>query len=137
MVGSLVCHGLTQAEAEQESVFQKFAGSNTTATAIQSTVSQLQGELDQAGKQGRVSSPMITYEEAKALTFLQACLKEGLRVWLPVVGLMRKIALSIGDYLRGQLIPGGTQIGLCAWEVHRNQEILGEDTELFPRPMAG
>lgn len=95
------------------------------------TLSRLQAELDQAEKEGLISSPIIKYEEAKSLPFLQACLKEGLRIWPPVMGLMQKTVPPAGDYLDGKFVPGGTQIGYCAWGVHRNREIFGDDADLF------
>jgi cytochrome P450 len=95
------------------------------------TLSKLQSELDHAEEGGCISSPIITYEEAKSLPFLQACLKEGLRIWPPVLGLMQKTVPPAGDYLNGKFVPGGTQIGYCAWGVHRNQEIFGDDAEMF------
>lgn len=58
-MGSFVAHGLTQAEAESEVVVHILAGSDTTATAIRSTmlhlvtnaraVAALRAEIDAAG----------------------------------------------------------------------------------------
>ena len=37
-----------------------------------------------------------------------------------------------GDTLPdGTFIPGGTAIGICAFGIHRNKEIYGEDAKLF------
>jgi cytochrome P450 len=37
-----------------------------------------------------------------------------------------------GDTLPdGTFIPGGTAIGLCAFGIHRNKEVYGEDAKLF------
>ncbi|PGH27760.1 hypothetical protein AJ80_00548 [Polytolypa hystricis UAMH7299] len=141
MLGSFLSHGVTRAEAEQETVLQIFAGSDTTATTIRTTVLflitqplalvKLQNELDQAEREGRLSRPILTYEEAKSLPYLQACVKEGLRIWPPVMGLMQKVVPPEGDTLDGRFVPGGTNIGYCAWGVHRRPETFGHDAEIF------
>jgi cytochrome P450 len=47
------------------------------------------------------------------------------------MGLMQKVVPPEGDTIYGQFVPGGTQIGYCAWGLHRNREIFGEDAEIF------
>jgi cytochrome P450 len=94
-------------------------------------IAKLQTELNQAEQRGLISNPVITFEEAKALPYLQACVKEGLRIWPPVMGLMQKVVPPAGESLNGQFVPGGTQIGYCAWGVHRNPAIFGKDAEMF------
>ncbi|KAL2868645.1 cytochrome P450 [Aspergillus lucknowensis] len=105
MLGSFFTHGLTQEEAEQETVLQIFAGSDTTATTIWTAtlflitnphaLATLQNELDEAQEQ---------------------CL----RIWPPVVGLMQKV-----------FIPEGTQTGHSAWGVHGNPAVYGADADNF------
>ncbi|KAL5334118.1 cytochrome P450 [Aspergillus crustosus] len=141
MLGSFIAHGLTQEEAEQETVLQIFAGSDTTATTIRTATlflitnpqvfTKLRAELDQAVDNGQVSTPIITYEQAQALPYLQACVQENLRIWPPVVGLMQKVVPAGGDTLHGKFIPEGTQIGYSAWGIHRNQEVFGPDVDIF------
>lgn len=118
-----------------------FAGSDTTATAIRATVlfvcthpriyNQLQAELDKADSERRLSHPIITDAEAKSLPYLQACIREGLRMWPPVVGLMQKVVPPSGDRFHDQFVPGNTNIGYCAWGLHRNVDIFGKDATIF------
>ncbi|KAL2852325.1 cytochrome P450 [Aspergillus pseudodeflectus] len=141
MLGSFVTHGLTQEEAEQETVLQIFAGSDTTATTIRTAVLylitnpnvlfKLQAELDTANSSGNLSGPILTYDETQRLPYLQACVKECLRIWPPVVGLMQKVVPPGGDTLGGKFVPGGTQIGYSAWGVHRNPKVYGADADVF------
>lgn len=71
------------------------AGSDTTATAIRAITlfiisnprvhAKLRSEIDEAESQGQISSP-VTDTEAKSLPYLQACIKEDLRIWPPFTG---------------------------------------------------
>jgi cytochrome P450 len=98
------------------------AGSDTTATATRSTMlylmtsphvySTLEREIDTAIKQNTISSP-ITNAEGQKLPYLQAVIKEGLRIYPPVTGLMLKEVPKGGDILNGIFVPGGAEIGYC------------------------
>jgi cytochrome P450 len=91
---------------------------------------KLQAEIDAAAHQRQISLP-IKDEEAKKLPYLQACIKEGLRMWPPVTGLISKEAPKGGDSIHGQFIPAGTKVAYCAWGVFRNKEIWGDDAVVF------
>ena len=41
-------------------------------------------EIDEARKHGRCHGEVISYEDATQLPYLQACIKEGLRMFAPV-----------------------------------------------------
>lgn len=71
---------------------------------------RLRAEIDAAAEKGRISSP-IQDVEARTLPYLQACIKEGLRLFPPVTGLMPKVVPPEGDTFNGVFIPGGTEIG--------------------------
>src|SRR4051794_464135 len=113
------------------------AGSDTTVTTLRTTTlfiitqpnvyATLQAEIDKADSNNQLSRPIIRDAEARNLPYLQACIKEGLRMWPPVVGLMQKTVPPGGDTFNGQFIPEGTNVGYCAWGVHRNKEVFGED----------
>lgn len=139
MLGSFLNHGLSQEEAESETLLQLLAGSDTTATAIRATILflittpralwRLRAEIDEAVR-CRISSP-IKDSEARALPYLQACIKEGLRLFPPVTGLFDKIVPPEGDTFNDLFLPGGTEIGISAWAVHRNINIFGSDANVF------
>lgn len=57
-----------------------------------------------------ISSP-ITDAEARSMPFLQAVIKEGLRIHPPISGLAFRVVPPGGDYLSGCFLPGGTNIG--------------------------
>lgn len=112
------------------------AGSDTTATAIRSTflyllmhprvVSRLRSEISSTP----ISTP-ITDAEARKMPYLQAVVKEGLRIFPPVVGLMSKQVPPGGDVINNKFVPGGTKIGLGAYGIFRNKDTFGEDVDVF------
>ncbi|KAJ9660997.1 hypothetical protein H2201_006725 [Coniosporium apollinis] len=140
MLGSFIRHGLTQEEAESNSVLQIMAGSDTSATVIRAlflylitsplVLAKLRSEIDGAIKDGRISSP-IRDSEARQLPYLQACIREALRIYPPVTGILEKVVPPEGDTVNGIFIPGGTFIGQCTWALGRNVETYGLDVELF------
>ncbi len=96
------------------------AGSDTTATAVRAIMLflittprvlwRLRAEIDEAVNSGNISNP-IRDQEARALPYLQACIKEGLRLFPPVTGLLTKLVPPEGDTIDGVFLPGGTDIG--------------------------
>lgn len=141
MLASFLRHGLTADEAQGEALTNIIAGSDTTATAIRTTMLYLMSspptyrklaeEVRVAAAAGRISSP-ITDDEARALPYLQAVIKEGLRVFPPVTGLMPTVVPAGGDVLGGVVaVPEGTEIGWSAFGVQHNKRVYGEDAEVF------
>lgn len=139
MLGSFVKHGLGHTNAWLETFVQIGAGSDTTATAIRMTMfhlmsspgsyKRLQDEIDAAIREGRVSSP-IAEEEARRLPYLQAVMKEGLRLSSPVMGLLPRIC-DTEQTVCGVRIPPGTNVCWDAISIFRNQETFGADADVF------
>ncbi|KAJ9655215.1 hypothetical protein H2201_008852 [Coniosporium apollinis] len=145
MIESFIRHGLKEDELISESLLQILAGSDTTATTIRatmlylmshpSTYRKLQEEIDEAVRSGRASSPIVKSSEAQELPYLQAVIKEGMRVWPAVTGLMTKVVPPEGDTVvvdgKHMFLPGGTNVGYCAWGVHHRKDVFGEDADAF------
>jgi len=137
MLGSFIAHGLTQREAESEILLQIVAGSDTTATAIRSTILHLitspriLAKLHAEISAHPYSTPVIPNSIAQEMPYLQAVIKEGLRIFPPVAGLMAKESPPGGDTFKGQYIPGGTRVGYCAWGIYRDEGIWGADAGEF------
>jgi cytochrome P450 len=145
MLNSFMRHGMTEEECVSEACLQILAGSETTATAIRSTMlfimsnpqvyHKLQLEIDDAVKSGHASSPVITNAESKQLPYLQAVIKEGLRIHPPATDILSKTAPPEGDTVeiggKKIFIPGGTNIGYAAWGVHRSKTVFGDDASVF------
>ncbi|KAL4756979.1 cytochrome P450 [Aspergillus foveolatus] len=92
-----------------------------------SSIRALQSEIDSAGK--KVTSPVIRDAEAKALPYLQACIKDGLRTFPPSMGLMGKVCPR-DDTICGIEVPANTQVAWSALAIMRNRTNFGEDADL-------
>lgn len=77
------------------------------------------------------SSRVISYADAQNMPFLQACIKESLRIFSPApMGLPRvagKGGITIGD----RHFPEGTTISVSVWVMHHSKEIWGPDAREF------
>jgi cytochrome P450 len=140
MLGSFIRHGLTQEEASGEALLQVVAGSDTSAGTIRAVMLnilthptmylKLKKEIDEGIAAGTISSP-IKDTEARELPYLQAVIKEGLRIMPPASGAFFKTVPPAGDVIDGKFIPGGTQIGSSPLGIHCSKKIFGLDADLF------
>jgi cytochrome P450 len=147
MLASFVRHGLSKEEVFTEAMLQIMAGSDTTATALRSTMlylithprvcSKLRTEIDGAVSSGAAPiSPGIASDDClRTMPYLQAVVREGLRMHPPVTDVVPKKVPAGGDTFRldGKTyhLPAGTNIGYNAWGVHHNKTIFGEDAKVF------
>ncbi|OAL19458.1 hypothetical protein AYO22_09620 [Fonsecaea multimorphosa] len=143
MLNSFIRHGLTQLEAESESLLQILAGSDSTATTIRMTFmyiltnpavyATLRGEIDGAIQAGHISFPVVKNAEANtALPYLQACIKEGLRLWQPLNGMQTKLSPPDAEIVvSGVRVPPGTQVGLSQHTMMRRRDLFGPDAAVF------
>jgi cytochrome P450 len=88
-------------------------------------------EIDSSVSNDKISRPVVTDEEARALPYLQAVIKEGLRIFPPGTGLASKLVPPEGDTFDGIFLPGGTKIGISTWALLRNEEAFGKDSTSF------
>ncbi|KXL51350.1 hypothetical protein M433DRAFT_60553 [Acidomyces richmondensis BFW] len=145
MLGSFINRGLTQGELESETLTQITAGSDSTASALRITLhficttppvqERLLAEARAAIAAGHISRPIIKDSEARQLPYLQACIKEGLRIYPPVTGLMAKMVPEEGAMIEvngvEKFAPGGTQVGWNSWGMMHDPEIFGPDADIF------
>lgn len=90
------------------------AGSDTTATAIRTTMlfiltnphihTKLRAEIDEISNIGKNS--VISSAKSRSLPYLQAVIKEGLRMWPPSTLPVLKVVPPEGDTFNGKFIPG-------------------------------
>ncbi|EHL03048.1 putative Pisatin demethylase [Glarea lozoyensis 74030] len=137
MLGSFIRHGLTKSELVSETSLQIIAGSDTTAATIRATLlyivsnprvyNKLRLEIDSTLTTGNIIPSSI----ARELPYLQAVIKEGIRMWpggsLPVP----KVVPPGGDTFNGIFLPGGTEIGNDIWGMQHSKTIYGYDANRF------
>lgn len=141
MIDSFVKHGLTQLEAESESLLQILAGSDSTATSIRMCVlflltnpavyAKLRAEINHAIAEGQISYPVITNMEAQQLRYLQAVIKEGLRCWYPLNGTNNMVSPEEGTNINNVYIPPQTQVSVSRYTMLRRKDLFGEDSDMF------
>ncbi|KAF9875004.1 cytochrome P450 [Colletotrichum karsti] len=116
------------------------AGSDTTATAIRMILlsllsnplafAALRAEIDIGIATGMLSSP-VKDMEAKAMPYLQAVIREGLRLYPPSTGIVSKEVPKGGDTIHGSYLPAGTQLGENVCSIGRTVDIFGPDAHVF------
>lgn len=114
------------------------AGNETVAAGLQAFVyymirhpdawQRARAEVDAAGIQQGV---VAAFAEAQRLPFLQACIKETLRIFAPASMGLPRVAppggLAVGD----RTLPAGATVSLSIWVIHRSKEIWGPDAREF------
>jgi cytochrome P450 len=118
----------------------RIAGSDTTAMALRAifyfvvknpkSYAKLAEEIDAAKKAGRFSE-VVEYQQALELPYLQAVIKEAMRLH-PGVGVpLERVVPDGGAELCSQYLPAGTEVGINAWVVHRDEGVWGRDAHEF------
>lgn len=122
--------------------WSSIAGSDTTATVVRTVVvhvatnplvyRRLQKEIDKhIGQRDSHDAPSIISDtQARGLPYLQSCIKEGLRIWPPITGIMPRIS-DQNATVCGIPIPAGTNVAWSAHAVMRSKSVFGFDAELF------
>jgi cytochrome P450 len=144
MLASFVRHGMTKDEVFTETMLQILAGSDTTATAIRSTMLyvithprvyfRLQAEVDKVVASG--AAPEIVSDSClRNMPYLQAVVREALRIHPPITDVVPKKVPKGGDIVtvggKQYFLPGGTNVSYNAWGVHHDKAIFGEDADVF------
>lgn len=87
-------------------------------------------QIDTAFSEGTLTIP-IPYARAAQLPYLQACIKESLRLHPPISMDLPRLVPQGGLILCDHHIPSGTSVGMSPYIVHRQIEAFGPDAEAF------
>lgn len=113
------------------------AGSDTISSTLKAvfyyllkhpaSMNELTTELKSACEARNLTTPLPTWKEVQDLPYLQAVIKEALRLnpalALPLERVVPAAGLKIGE----TFIPPGTVVGINPWVFQRNRRIFGED----------
>lgn len=125
-------------------VSMAFAGSETTGITLAavfyyllrnpSCYEKVMKELEEAVSDGRIqprSSGLVTWSESQTLPYLDACIKEALRMH-PAAGLpLERVTPPQGIEIDGHWIQGGTIVGCNAWIIHKNERVFGREVDSY------
>ena len=116
------------------------AGSDTTAITLAATIFhlvknqrslvRLRQEIASHVQAGTLSQPP-TLRESHEMVYLQAVIKEAMRLH-PVIGLpLPRVVPNGGAYLCDRFFPAGTVVGVNPWLAHHNTDGFGADVADF------
>jgi cytochrome P450 len=113
------------------------AAADTTATSTSATIfyllknpetlARLRAEL----KAAKISAPIPQYEEVKDLPYLNATIKEAMRLFPVLNWPMERRVPAGGALLAGTFFPEGTSVGCMPSAVHHNRTVFGDDVYAF------
>ncbi|KAH8595655.1 putative cytochrome P450 pisatin demethylase [Bisporella sp. PMI_857] len=116
------------------------AGSDTTSISLSSVIynlcrnpgamQSLRDKIDGKAAVGEISDP-VTFQEAQKMPYLQAVIKEAIRVH-PATGLpLGRVVPRGGKLIAGRMFPEDTVVGINSWVAHANKEVFGSDASSF------
>ncbi|KAJ5132532.1 hypothetical protein N7448_006690 [Penicillium atrosanguineum] len=118
------------------------AGSDTTAISLRAilyytlknpkVLSKVNQELNMAYEENRITLPVSWKQSQEELPYLDAVIKEALRLH-PAVGLLLERVVPTGGLQLpngGPFLPAGTIVGANPWIVHRHS-LFGKDVDSF------
>ncbi|VBB82151.1 Putative cytochrome P450 E-class, group I [Podospora comata] len=82
-------------------------------------------------KEGGREERVVSWGQAKRLVYLQACLKEGLRMFAPVPMNLPRVVGPEGLEIGGRRFEKGSILSVNSWVMHFSDEIWGEDAGEF------
>ncbi|XP_028171684.1 cytochrome P450 4V2-like, partial [Ostrinia furnacalis] len=130
-------HGYTDRELLEESLVMLIAGNDTSAVGASFVTVMLSQHLDMQEKIYKEiqevfgdSDRPITADDLPHLKYLEAFIKETLRLYPPVPITARKADKECVTPAGTKLIPG-VGVVIHMWAIHRNPRYWGEDAEEF------
>ncbi|SPJ72333.1 related to pisatin demethylase (cytochrome P450) [Fusarium torulosum] len=138
MMQAHINSGMNEEELIQQVFISIIAGSNTSAHALRMIILSLitnptayAALITEIRQSASTFNTPISWAQTQTLPYLQAVVREGLRMWPPVAGLGFKQVPPEGDTINGFFVPGGTQVGQGFYAVGRSRLVWGEGADVF------
>ncbi|KAK2024329.1 isotrichodermin C-15 hydroxylase [Colletotrichum zoysiae] len=119
------------------------AGSETTATALSGhlyhllkTPAALKKATDEV-RSGFESEDEINYASVERLTYLDACIREALRIYPAVPSTVPRITPPEGNMIFGEYVPPGTILDIWQWPMSTNEEYFQDANKFIPERWLG
>ncbi|KAL8851458.1 MAG: hypothetical protein Q9221_003637 [Calogaya cf. arnoldii] len=124
------------------------AGADTTSATVNAAVyylwrnarvlAKLRDELDKWAAAKAPRRTVISMAEAQELPYLQAVLKETMRMFPGLGNNLVRVVPDGGLTIVKQFFPAGTVVGMNAFVAHANRDVFGQDADEFrPEPWLG
>ncbi|KAJ0416229.1 cytochrome P450 [Aspergillus carlsbadensis] len=133
-------HKLSDREVLNHLSNNLLAGSDTTAISLRavfyyllqhpSVYRNLVDEIMAADRKGKLSE-YITYGECVQLPYLQAVMKEAMRLHPGIQIPLERVVPKGGTQIAGKYLPEGTVVGINPIVIHLNLEVYGPDAAEF------
>jgi cytochrome P450 len=95
-------------------------------------MAKLNAEIDNADQEGKLSNPVSYRKFMNHLPYLQAALKEAMRLH-PSIGLILEREVPKGGVtICDRHIPGETVVGINAWVLHRDARVFPDPDKFIP-----
>lgn len=91
---------------------------------------QVVREIDEMDHNGDLSDP-ITFAESNKLKYLQACMKEAMRLHPAVGQLLERVVPEGGSTIAGTWLPAGVIVGVNPWVISRDKTVYGDDFDQY------
>lgn len=134
-------HSVTARDVYANTTVSVLGGSDTSSVALQTFVYHMmrhpaalqraRSEIDTAQSEVRCQDQVVSFSDSKQLPFLQACIKESLRIFSPLVANVPRVCGTQGVTIDGHVFAKGTILSVNAWVMHLSGEIWGPDVALF------
>ncbi|KAL8656290.1 MAG: hypothetical protein Q9226_002719, partial [Calogaya cf. arnoldii] len=90
-----------------------------------------QSEIDKAIRSHQISAEAPGYNDCRRLPFVDACVREGLRIVASTFPRRRCSPPGVSFHLGGKFVPPGTSVSASACEIGRHPKLYGDDADDF------
>ena len=94
-------------------------------------MSKLVSEIQECQVQGRITSPVVSFDETEGMPYFMACVNETLRASPSTPVTLPRIVSDGGLILNHSFIPPGTEVGANPYVINRDHTVFGTDADEF------